>query len=566
MGEKEILCEVIEMIVGCLITALQKLIGKKISIDKLEDTLFLMKAEIEKVEGDEVEIEINPDRQDMLSAEGIARAVKAFLGIEPGLREFPVKKSGKQVIVKKGLSKIRPFISCGIVKGVQISDDLLKDYMHLQEALTSTHGRNRKKASIGLYVYDDIEFPVYYQVEKPKSIRFAPLGHEEVLDGPAIIAQHEKGELYGPIISENPKWPLLIDAKGEVLSLPPIINSNTLGKLTTETTNIFVEVTGTHLPTVDQALNIMITALAERGGTIESLTTIYPDESTTETPDLKPEKWKITTEMVNNMTGFGLKDQEVVSCLHRMGYGAKATGKGKIGVEVPRYRTDVLHDVDIIEDVAIGYGFDNIEPTMPQTMTSGKLLPLTRLRNKVRDTLVGVGFQEVLSYVMTSPDILNTKMLRNKDLVTTSNPKSRDYSVLRNSLLPILIDFVAQNQHADYPQRLFEVGYIVTPNEEMETSTHQIASVSGVMVDNQVNITDLIAGVGFLLRNLGIDEKFDFIATKDRSFIEGRTAKIRVNGKTVGVIGEISPEVLTNFGIGRPIVAFELHLPKDAIW
>ncbi|MGY5876553.1 MAG: phenylalanine--tRNA ligase subunit beta [Candidatus Thorarchaeota archaeon] len=554
------------MIVGCLITALQKLIGKKITVDKLEDTLFLMKAEIENVEGDEVEIEINPDRQDMLSAEGIARALKAFLGIQPGLRQFPVKKSGKQVIVKKGLGKIRQFISCGIVKGVEISDDLLKDYMHLQEALTSTHGRNRKKASIGLYVYDDIEFPVYYKVAKPESIQFAPLGNEEILDGPAIIEQHEKGELYGPIISGFPKWPLLIDAQGEVLSLPPIINSDTLGKLTTETTNIFVEVTGTHLPTVNQALNIMITALAERGGDIESLTTIYPDQSTTETPNLKPEKMKITTEEVNNITGLGLKDQEIVSCLHRMGYGGKVTGKGKIGVEVPRYRTDILHEVDIIEDVTIGYGFDNIVPTMPQTMTSGKVLPLTRLRNKVRDILVGVGFQEVLSYVMSSPDILNTKMLRDKGLVTTSNPKSQDYSVLRNSLLPILIDFVAQNQHADYPQRLFEVGDIVAPSEEMETRTYQIASVSGVVVDNQVNITDLIAGVGFLLRNLGLDERFEFVSTEDKSFIGGRTAIIKVIDKTVGVIGEISPEVLTNFGISRPIIAFELHLPKDTIW
>ncbi|MHA1290779.1 MAG: phenylalanine--tRNA ligase subunit beta, partial [Candidatus Thorarchaeota archaeon] len=256
---------------------LMKLIGEKLSMKKLEDTLFLMKAEIERVDGNEIQIEVNPDRQDMLSGEGIARAVRAFLEIETGLKEFPVVKSGKKIIVGKGLEKIRKYISCGIVRDVEINDNLVKEYMALQEALTATHGRNRRKASIGLYVFDDIKFPIHYALRKPEKIIFAPLGHEEKMDGKTILEQHEKGIEYGPIISKFPKWPLLFDSEDQVLSLPPVINSNTLGKITEKTTNIFVEVTGTHLPTVDQALNIMVTSLAQRKGTIESLSVVYPD-------------------------------------------------------------------------------------------------------------------------------------------------------------------------------------------------------------------------------------------------------------------------------------------------
>jgi phenylalanyl-tRNA synthetase beta chain len=554
------------MIVNCLLSTIRKLLGKKISLENLEDSLFLLKAEIERVDGDEIEIEINPDRQDMLSAEGIVRALKGFLEIEPGPKLYRVKKSGKKVLVGKGLERIRPYISCGIVKGVDINEDLLIDYMHLQESLTSTHGRNRRKASIGLYVNDDIRFPVHYKTELPKKIIFPPLGYTKSLDGPTILEVHEKGPIYGPIISQFKKWPLLIDDNDNTLSLPPVINSNTLGRLSTETSNIFVEVTGTHIPTVNQALNIMIAALAERGGQIESVTTEYPDGTITETPDMSYKKQIIRTSEVHKLIGLKLEDNEVVKCLYKMCYGAKVKSKGKIEVEIPPYRTDILHPVDIIEDIAIGYGFDKIEPEMPSTHTAGKLLPLTRLKNKVRDLMIGIGFQEITSYIMNSPEIMNSKMRRNDQLVEVGNPKSRDYSVLRNSLLPILVDFASQNQHADYPQRIFEVGDIVRPDLQAETRISQIGSVAGLVIDTMVNITDLITSLGFVLRNLGLDNKFELKRTSNPSFIEGRTAKIILNGKDYGIIGEISPEVLMNFNVIRPIVAFEMMLPRDMKW
>ncbi|MFW9846015.1 MAG: phenylalanine--tRNA ligase subunit beta [Candidatus Thorarchaeota archaeon] len=554
------------MNIECRIKDLLALIGKKLSLGKLEDTLFLIKAEVERIDGNIIEIEVNPDRQDMLSTEGIARAVRAFLGLELGLKKYSVKKSGLQAVVKPGLSKIRPYLSCSIALGVKTDDELIKEYMHLQEALTATHGRNRKKASIGLYVFDDIEFPLIYGPRRPEDIKFIPLGHETEMDGPTILSHHEKGIEFGPIISRYKKWPLLYDAKDQVLSLPPVINSNDLGRITTDTHNIFVEVTGTHLPTVNQALDIMTTSLAERGGKIESTTVLYPDGTTEETPDFSPELMNVSIDEINQLTGLELGRHEILEALARTGYGAKVRKGGQFEVQIPSYRVDVLHPVDIIEDIAIGYGFDRIEPAMPQTMTTGKTRPATGVKNKLRDLMVGVGYQEVMSYIMTSPDLLNEKVLRNKPIVVTANPKSRDYSVLRNSLFPLLLSFASQNQHAEYPQKVFEVGDVAIPDEMMETRILQIPAVSGLVTDTTVNITDLATEIAFLLRNLGLDGRFTYKKSEDPTFISGRTADILVEGNPVGWFGEVSPEVLSNFELGTPVVAFEIFLAKDGQW
>jgi phenylalanyl-tRNA synthetase beta chain len=554
------------MIVECKIDDLLELIGTDMSPAELEETLFLLKAEVEDVKGNQIQIEINPDRQDMLSAEGIARAVKSFIGINTKPHRYDVVSSGKKIVVKRGLAKIRRYISCGIVKGVESHDELIKDYMRLQEALTSTHGRNRRNASIGLYVNDDLKFPVEYYAEKPEKIKFIPLGNENSMTAPEILEKHEKGREFGYIIEKFKKWPLLADAEGKILSLPPIINSNDLGRITEETENIFVEVTGTHLPTVNQALNIMLTSLVERGGTIESVEVHYPDGTSVVTPSLEPTKVRLELEEVHSLTGLDLTTTQVLECLRKMGYGGKSIGQEIMEVEIPPYRVDVLHTVDVIEDVAIGFGFDKIQPTMPETMTRGKLLSITRLKNRIRDLLIGAGYQEILSYILSSPAILNEKMLRDKNLVGTLNPKSRDYSVLRNSLLPILLDFISQNQHADYPQKIFEVGDIITPDKEKETRTRQVASVAGVIVDSEVNLTVLMNEIGFILRNLGLERDFSFSRNTDQSFIEGRYANIQVGGESIGYFGQIAPVVLENFHLSKPVIGFEIEIPEQATW
>jgi phenylalanyl-tRNA synthetase beta chain len=273
----------------------------------------------------------------------------------------------------------------------------------------------------------------------------------------------------------------------------------------------------------------------------------------------------VTKQEITGLLGLDLDDAEIIGSMRRVGYNATIKGK-KIAVEAPAYRTDILHSVDVIEDLAIGYGFDRIIPTMPSSMTQGKLQTITRLKNKVRDLMIGMEFQEILSYIMTSPTTLTDKMLREDPMVITTNPRSKDYSVLRNALLPILMDFVSQNQHADYPQRVFEVGDVVIPDETKETRIKQIPSVCGIVTDVKVNLTDIMKDIGFLLRNLDLDGRFKFVAQEDPTFISGRTAQIVVNNRVVGLFGEVAPAVLNNFNIANPIVAFELQLPRDLQW
>ncbi len=549
------------MIVECSISTIQSLIGRQVTLQELEDSLFLLKAEIERVEGDSIDIEINPDRPDMLSSEGIARVLRAFMNLRPGCPQYPITKSHKEIHVGKGLEEVRPYIACGIVRDVVLTDSIIKEYMHLQESLTSTHGRNRRKASIGLYVYNDIEFPVRYELHSPDEIRFVPLGHDVAMDGPTILTRHDKGILYGPIIAHFERWPLLVDAHDKTLSLPPIINSNDLGRVTETTHDLFVEVTGTHLTTVNQVLNIMITNIAERGGRVESVTIVYPDGKRIETPDLRPQRIRIKSAEVRKIIGLNLTDEQICECLRRMCYDARIMRRGTINVDVPAFRTDVMHPIDVFEDVAIGYGFDKITPTFPRTMTVGRLLPMTITKNKVRDLMIGAGYQEIMSYVMSSPEILCKKMLRERPLVITGNPKSRDYSVLRNSLLPVLLDFLAQNQHAELPHYIFEVGDVVVPAADTETRSLQRTAVCALLSDSRVNLTMIMNHLNFLLTNLGLGGKFRFeVADAEESFIKGRAGQVVVDEQIIGHFGEVAPQVLENFNIERPVVAFEIYL------
>jgi phenylalanyl-tRNA synthetase beta chain len=180
--------------------------------------------------------------------------------------------------------------------------------------------------------------------------------------------------------------------------------------------------------------------------------------------------------------------------------------------------------------------------------------------------MIGMEYQEVLSYIMTSPAVLNEKTLRDEEVVVTTNPRSRDYSVLRNALFPVLLDFISKNQHADLPQRVYEVGDIVIPDSTRETMVEQVPSVCGLVTDVRVNLTDVMTDVVFLMANLGLEEEFKFRASEDATFIPGRSADIVVNGKDLGVFGEVSPDVLSNFELLNPVVGFELKLPRMGIW
>lgn len=548
------------MIVDVRLSDLLHLLGKPITFEELERNLFLLKCELERGVGDMVTIEVNPDRTDMLSAEGIARALRGFLEIQTGAPKYRVDRSDWQAIVDSSVAKVRPYLACAIVRKISLTAEIIAELMQFQERLTSTFGRNRKKTSIGLYVLDLIKPPVHYRAVPPSTIHFVPLGFEETMPAKRILREHPKGQEFGSILEGQPRYPVLVDAVGQVLSLPPIINSNDLGRIVETTRNLFVEVTGTHKLTTLQTLNIVITALAERGGTISTVETVYPDH-TEHLPDLALRQRDVPLAFINQMIGYSLDSTTVARCLGRMRMDCVPRGEG-VRVGIPSYRVDILHDVDIVEDVAIGYGFDRIEPTLPRTMTIGSELPKTTLLRTIRDLLVGLGYQEIRSYVLTNARVLFEKMNRPVDkVVEIANPKSLEYHLARNSLLPGLLTFLAENTAQELPHRVFEVGDVVPVDTKAETCTRTVAHLAVATADSRVDLTRLKAELLSLLRNLGLSGRAEPAA--DPSFIEGRVGTVHVGSQTVGVLGEIHPAVLTGFGVEAPCVAFELEIPDE---
>jgi phenylalanyl-tRNA synthetase beta chain len=347
---------------------LEKLMGHAYSKEKLEEDLEFIKGEIDSLEGDVLKIDCKEtNRPDLWSSEGIAREFKARSGKDKGIKKYPVKKSSVDVFINSNLLKVRPLIACAIVKDVTITEDLLLQLIQLQEKVGENYGRKRKELGIGLYDFDIMQPPVYYKGFKDDEVEFVPLEWKVQLRPSEILAQHDKGKAYAHLLKDTEVYPIVIDANRTVASMPPIINSQNTGKVTEKTKNLFIEVTGFKWETVSTALEVMCMSLADRGGKIYSCKLHFPSDTkpypakVIYTPEFKTEKMSFEKDLVNKMTGLGLKDKEIIDLLGKARFESKIKSN-KIIVEYPSYRTDIMHPVDVIEDLLISYGFNNIDP------------------------------------------------------------------------------------------------------------------------------------------------------------------------------------------------------------
>ncbi|VVB74868.1 Phenylalanine--tRNA ligase beta subunit [Candidatus Tiddalikarchaeum anstoanum] len=532
----------------------QKLIGKKLpkNKDKLWDITQFVKCEVDDIEGDNLKLELqDTNRPDLWNETGIARELRGALNIETGLKKYDLKKSDKVLVKNGNVKKIRPFIAAAIAKNVKFDDYQIKQLIQLQDKLDTTHGRNRKKSAIGIYDYDKIKFPVFYKAVDPKSVSFIPLGFTYELNLLQILKEHPKGIEFGDLIKEFKKYPLLVDSADNVLSMPPIINSNHLGKVTGETKNVFIEVTGTDYRAVLTAVNIVSSYLAEKGADIESVS-IKSGRKTIITPNFAPTIWNLNNNNVIKRLGLVLSQKDSAGLLEKARYGIKKINKDTIIVEVPFYRTDIMHDFDLVEDIGIMYGYKNIESESLKTYTIGGLTDNTLLLNKIRELSEGLGYQEVLTYTRCDKE-----GLFNKDCVEIANPIGEVMNSLRNELLPMDLSFLSKNTHNEYPQRIFEAGPVLLKDKR------------GVIQEDHLAILDASAGSDFttikqvvewLMNNLKL--KFEIKNFGHEAFIPGRCAEIFVNGKAAGYFGEIHPSVLAKFNLEIPITAVELNIEK----
>ncbi len=535
---------------------MSELLGREITVEELERVVPWLGVDIENVGIDYVKIEYNPNRPDFSSQEGVARALKGFMEIETGLPKYNVESGSVVLKVDPSVRSVRPWIVCGVVRGIKLDEERIVEIIEMEEALDWAIGRNRAISSIGLHNLDAVKPPFKYHAVLPDEIRFVPLDMNIEMTLREILNVHPKGVAYRHILEGSERYPIITDQDGNVLSFPPIING-ILTRITEDTRNIFIDLTGTRLEAVSAALNILVTAFAEMGGRLESVTVEYPDR-TLSVPDLSPSRWTLSVKNTNKLLGLKLRPKQVAKCLEKMRLGVEYIGE-ELSVLVPAYRYDIMHEIDLIEEVAIGYGYFNLEPTLPSIVTMALENPVQRISNKVRMIMIGFGFTEVVNSTLANYKEHFEYMMVEGDPVRILNPVSAEYNILRSSLIPCLLKVLSSNKHESFPQMIFEVGDVVVLDEEAETGARRILHLAGAITHSEANFTEIKSVAEGVVREIGA-KNYVFRATSHPSFIHGRCAEVRINENLIGIVGEIHPKVLNNFELEYPVCVFEYDL------
>jgi phenylalanyl-tRNA synthetase beta chain len=503
-------------------------------------------------------------RPDMFDAAGLARALRGYLGIETGLPVYHMEASGFKITVQAGLENIRPYIVACVVRGLSMDDETVKTVMKMQENLHWALGRNRRRASIGVYDLDTVEPDFEYSAVAPDGVRFVPLfGMPEGLveaTPKEILEKHAKGVGYKHLLEKFDKYPLLCDAGGKVLSMPPIINSEDT-RVTSKTRNLFVDVTGPDKNAITRTLAVIATGLADLGAKIETVQVVYPDGAKETTPDLSPQPMTIDPKAAEKLIGVKVPDMPVV--LERMRYSATSEND-RLVLLIPAYRADIMHEYDVFEDVAIGHGYHNISPKLVPSMTVGSHQPIEELSTTVRRVMTGLGFLEIMTPALTAEkehfELLGLAVQEPR--VRLENPISVEQTMAREQLITGLLSTLRVNTTREMPQQIFEAGDCFEAAPEMETGVRTRRKLGVAIAGPRAGFADAKQALDALARELGRELKFEPMECP--TFIAGRCARVSVRTADQvtawGVLGEVHPSVLESFGITQPTALFEIDL------
>ncbi|MGH7256473.1 MAG: phenylalanine--tRNA ligase subunit beta [Nitrospirales bacterium] len=549
---------------------LEQLLGRAVSLKQLDAWLPWVKGEFKGVDAAtgawRIELQ-DSNRPDLWCCEGLARQIRAKLEGRAG--SYPFFKPGKgltrRIEVAAGLEPVRPYVAACAARGAPMSADALAQFIQTQEKLADIYGRKRRTVSIGLYRLAPIKFPVAYTLVRPDEVRFTPLGFEEPLSLGEILTRHPKGQEYGPILSGHERLPLLRDHAGQVLSFPPIINSRDIGEVQVHDRDLLIEVTGTDVFMVVLTLNIFAVNLADRGASIEPVEIVYPYATplgkrfATPLDFGKPKATPLKA--IEAALGETLPPRDIQEAL--VSYGHTVTlSRGKVSVKPPPYRQDLMHAVDVVEDVAISRGYDRFAPIMPSQFTVGGLSRVEVLSDRMRDSMVGLGFQEIISNILVSrADLVDRMRLAGTErdhLVEVDNVMSQTYSCLRQWMLPSLLRVESGSSREFYPHRLFEVGEVAVLDVEAELGSRTLTVLGALIAHATANFSEAHTALDVLLYYL--DCPYVLEPLPHPSFLEGRGGLILSQDRPIGFIGELHPEVLEQWEITMPAVAFELDL------
>ena len=546
---------------------------RPVTIQQLEEWLTLVKGELKEhiAETGELRVELqDSNRPDLWCCEGIARQIR--IKQQRKVRPYPFfsaksKKTLRRLTVAPGLERVRPYVAACTSTGYRVTEEGLAQLIQTQEKLSDIFGHKRKTVSIGLYRLARIQFPVTYELVKPDAAKFTPLGMETTMTLSEILMVHPKGLEYGHILAGHDQVPILRDATRQPLSFPPIINSREIGEVQIGDDALFVEVTGTDLPMVVLTLNIFAANLADRGAIIEPIDVRYPTKTPFGKQVVTPRDLDITRtipiQTIEQALGQTIGAQAVKRALEVYGY-VVTPSKGTIKVKLPPYRQDLMHPMDVVEDVAISRGYEDFSPVMPAQFTVGALSKIEHTSDRARELMVGLGFQEIISNILGSPEHYRDAMRLNDtrwgEMVEVENVMSLSFSCLRQWMVPSLLRVEAASSRAFYPHRLFEAGDVAIPDRSHELGSRTETVVGAAIAHAAAHFSEIHSCLDVLFYHLGKDYTLEPV--QHPSFLEGRAGQIVVSGKPLGIVGEIHPEVLERWQIAVPVAAFDVNLSQ----
>ena len=541
-------------VVALYFSRLQKLVGK-VSKKQISELLPFLGLDIESEDDQRIRVEYSPNRPDYSTDFGIAIGLQGLFGIKTGAIKLKIKNSKNySITVKPDVSKIRPFVTGIIAKNGKIDEKILEQLIQMQEDLHMGIGRKRKKSSIGIHDLDKISFPLIYTTTN-KNHKFIPLNSEKELTISKIIADTETGKDYGHLLGQSSQVPVIIDANQKTVSFPPIINA-AITTVTPKTKNLFVEVTGINKEDAEDMLSVVATILQSAGFTLEHIQISGAKNSS---PKLQEKKMSVDVSLINQTLGLNLNTSKIISSLKKSRLNALSKGKNII-CTIPAYRFDIFGPMDLVEEVALGYGIQNFEPTISPSQTLGQINPISFQLKSLNQTMIGLGFLEALNSSLSSKRVLYDMTNRDsKNIISVLDSKSQEHTILRDSILPGLIENLSRNIHESYPQKMFETGGIFNLDNPVSEKTN----LSAIIAHKDANFTEIKSVLQTVLK-IGFGIEIQTKTEVNSSFEDGHCANIIFNGNTIGIIGEINSKIIDNYKIRVPVVGFEISL-SDSI-
>jgi phenylalanyl-tRNA synthetase beta chain len=539
-------------VVQLYLNRLQKQIGKKSNKNKILAQIPFLGLDIEEQTDEYLRVEYSPNRPDYATDFGIALGLQGLFGIKKGMPKLLIKKGNYSLKVDSSVKKVRPFVTSIVAKNGTLDDETIRQLITLQEDIHFGIGRRRKKTSIGIHDLDKIVFPIKYTTVS-RDHKFVPLDSTQENSISDILEKTDVGKQYGSILSNSTKVPIILDANDSTISFPPIINS-ALTTLSSDTKNLLIEVTAIDKNSAEDALAVVAITLQSAGF---SLYSVKISGANNTSPLLKPRKIILNSELVNSILGLNLSTPMIVNSIKKSRIDA-IPKKNKIECIIPRYRFDIFGPMDLVEEVALGYGIENLKPTLPPSISVGQKNNVTKKIDSLSLIMIGLGYTEAVNSSLVSNQIQNELTIRsNLDVIQVVESKSLEHNILRDAIMPGLLENLSKNIHEQYPQKLFETGTVFSKGNPIQEDIH----LAGISAHKDANFSEIKSILQSLLK-IGFNIDSETKASSHLPFSKGKTAYILVDEKIVGILGEIDSKVIGNFKIRDEVkvVGFEIKL------